>query len=101
MPWATVVNKERSVLQIALAINLKKTTFQRHVNKYGKLPNDDKKDISCVSRYNTKKVFTAEQELLLKNYLITSVKMHSGLTSITFAKFAYSFAVVNSINVTD
>ena len=35
-----VVNKEGSFQQIALAMNLKKTTFQRHVNKYEKLPDD-------------------------------------------------------------
>ena len=82
-------------------MNLKKTTIQRHVNKYEKLPDDGKKDVSCVPRYNTKQVFTAEQELSLKNYLVTSAKMLFGLTGITFAKFAYSFAVVNSITVPD
>ena len=40
-----VVNKEGSVRQIALAINLEKTTIQRYVNKYEKLPNDGKKDV--------------------------------------------------------
>ena len=80
---------------------LKFTTLQRHVNKYEKLPDDGKKDVSYVPRYNTKEVFTAKQELSLKNYLITSAKIHFGLTRITFAKFAYSFAVVNSITVPD
>ena len=39
-----------------------------------------KKDVSYAPRYNTKQVFMAEQELSLKNYLITSAKMHFGLT---------------------
>ena len=38
---------------------------------------------SCVTRYNTKQVFTAEQELSWKNYLITSAITHYGLTRIT------------------
>ena len=81
-------------------MNLKKTTLQRNVNKYEKLPKGGKKDVSCVPRYNTKQVFMAEQEKSLKNNLIiTSAKMHFGLTMITFAEFAYSFAVVNSITV--
>ena len=96
-----VVNKEGSVREIALAMNLKKTTFQRHVNKYEKLPDDGKQDVSCVPRYNTKQVFTAEQELSLKNDLITSAKMHFGLSRITFAKFTNSFAVINSITGPD
>ena len=50
-------------------MNLKKTTLQRHVKKYEKLPKDGKKDVSCVLRYNTKQGFTAKQELSLKNYL--------------------------------
>ena len=82
-------------------MNLKKTTLQRHVNKYEKFPGNGKKDVSCVLRYNTKEFFTAEEELSLKNYLITSAKLHFGVTRITFAKVAYSFAVVNSINVPD
>ena len=61
-----VVNKEGSVRQIALAMNSKKTTVQR-VNKYEKLPDDGKKVITCVPRYYTKQVFTAEQKLSLKN----------------------------------
>ena len=58
-----VVNEEWSVQQIALAMNLKKNTLQRHMNKYEKLPGESKKDVSYVPRYNTKQVFTAEQEL--------------------------------------
>ena len=96
-----MVNKEGSVRQIALAMNLKKTTLQRHVKKYEKFPDDGKKDVSAVPCYNTKQVFTTEPELSLKNYLITSAKMHFSLTRITFAKFAYSFAVVISITVPD
>ena len=60
-----VVKKEKSVRQIALAMNLKKTTLQRHINKYDKFPDDGKKDVSCVPRYNTKQVFTADPELVL------------------------------------
>ena len=45
-----VVNKEGSVRQIDLAMNLKKTTLQRPVNKYEKLPDNGKKDVSCVPR---------------------------------------------------
>ena len=69
-----MVNKKGSVWQTALAMNLKKTTLQRHTNTYKKLPDFDEKDVSCVPRYNTKQVFPAEQELWLKNYLITSLK---------------------------
>ena len=87
-----VVNKERSVRQIALAMNLKETTLQRHVNDYKKLPDDRKKDVSCVSRYNTKQVFTAEQELSLNNHLTTSAKMHFGLTNSTLIFFLYVFS---------
>ena len=96
-----VVKKVGSVRKIALAMNLKKATLQKHVNKYEKSPDDGKKDVSCVPRYKTKQVFTADQELSLENYLITSAKMHFGPTRITFAKFAYRFAVVNSITVSD
>ena len=79
-----VVNKEGSIREIALAPNLKRTTLQRHMSNYKKLPDDDKKDVSCVLRYNTKQIFTAEQELSLKNYLITSAKMHFGLSLLNF-----------------
>ena len=82
-------------------MNLEKTTLQRHVNKYEKVSDNSKIDVSCVHRYNTKQVVTAEQELSLKNCLITSAKMYFGPTRITFAKFVYSFAVVNSITVPD
>ena len=37
------VDKEWSVRQIALAMNLEKITLQRHVNKYEKLPDGGKK----------------------------------------------------------
>ena len=75
-----VLNKEGSVRQIALAINLKKTTLQS--------TDDGTKDVSCVPGYNKKQVFTAVRKLSLKTYPITSAKMHFGLTRITFAKFA-------------
>ena len=52
-------------------MNLEKNTLQRHVNKYEKLLGDGKKDVSCIPRYKTKQVFDAEEELSLKNYLIT------------------------------
>ena len=79
-----VVSIEGSVRQIALAMNLKKTTLQRHVNKYEKLLGDGKKDVSCVPHYNIKQVVTAEQELSLKNHLITSAKMHFCLSLLNF-----------------
>ena len=80
-----VVNKEGSVRQNALAMNLKKTNLKRHVNNYyKKLPDDGKKYVSCVPRYNTKQIFTAEQELSLINYLITSTKMQFGLGLLNF-----------------
>ena len=72
------------VKQIVLAMNLEKTTLQRHMNNYKKLPDDGKKYVSCVPRYNTKQVFTAEQELSLKNYLIISAKIHFGLSVLNF-----------------
>ena len=78
-----MLNKERSVRQIALAMNLKKTTLQRHVNNHKKWPDGGKKDVSCVPRSNRKQVFTAKQELSLKNYFITSAKTHFGLTKST------------------
>ena len=84
-----VVNKEGSVRRIALAMNFKKITLQRYVNNYKKLLEDGKKDVSCIPRYNTKHVFTAEQELSLKNYLITSAKMQFGLSLLKF--FLYVF----------
>ena len=65
-------------------MNLKKTTLQRHMNNYKKLPDDDNKDVFCVLRYNTKQVFAAEQELSLTNYLITSAKIHFGLSLLNF-----------------
>ena len=46
-----VVNKEGSVRQIALAVNLKKTTLQSHENNYKKMPNDGEK-ASLVTTQN-------------------------------------------------
>ena len=58
-----VVSEEGSVRKIALAKNLKiKTTFQKHVNNYKKLPEDDNKGVFCAPRYNTKQVFTKNCE---------------------------------------
>ena len=57
-----VVNKEGSIRQIALVMNLKKTTLQRHVKNYKKLSDNVEKDVSCIPRYNTKQKTTAEQQ---------------------------------------
>ena len=54
-----VINKEGSFRQITLPMNLKNTTLQRHVKKYEKLPDEGKKDVSCIPRYNAKHLFTA------------------------------------------
>ena len=96
-----VVNKKGSVRQIALATILKKTTLERHIKNYKKLPDDGKKEVFCVPRYNTKQVCTAERELSLKNYLITSAKMRFGLSVLilflyVFLQFKFRFNAVQT-----
>ena len=94
----------RKIRAVILKLHTK-TTAENHSSKTcqlrWKIADDGKKDVSCVPCHNTKQVFRAEQELLLKDYLITPAKMHFGLTRVTFAKFAYSFADVNSITIPD
>ena len=94
-----VLKKEGSVRQVALALGLKKTTLQRHVNELKLLPENERADHTFVPQYGTKSVFIDKQEILLREYLITASKMHFGLTRARFLQFAYEFGTANDIEV--
>lgn len=76
-------------------------TLKRYVEKYRNTLPENRASLSYTPKYDVKKVFCAELENQLKEYLIKACKLHHGLTRIDVRKFAYQLAVKNELDFPD
>ena len=72
-----VVELRQSIRKVAKRKGISKSTLQRYVTKYGA-----KKECSMVPNYLHSKVFSAEQEVSLADYLKTASQLFHGLTPV-------------------
>lgn len=87
----TMVSEEgKSIREVAKAMNLSKSSLARHVKKFNSA--SDKESVVFQSNLTCGMVFSAEEELKLRNYLLTASKMHYGLTTVQVRNLAYEFA---------
>lgn len=92
-----VVEEGSSVRGAALRFEIDRKTLDRYVKKYRE--SDDKGNLSFTPNYKTGQIFSDDLESLLENYLITSSKLHYGLTPKTARTFVYQFAISNNIKI--
>ena len=88
-----VLSKELSIREASRRFKISKTTLIRHINKFKKLGGGE--IFKYEANNNTKQVFTTEEELNLKDYLVIAARLHYGLTKIEVRCLAYEFAVAN------
>lgn len=91
-----VVEGKNTVRASAKKYDIDKTTLSRYVSKFRSNPED--KD-SLTSDYQKRKIFSNEEETLLKDYLLKASKLHYGLTRKNVCQLAYEFAAANNKEV--
>ncbi|XP_063931371.1 tigger transposable element-derived protein 6-like [Zophobas morio] len=76
--------------------DVKFQTLARYVNKQKKSPNES---ISMKPKYDTRRIFTDEQESSLVNYVLQCSKMCYGKSTKDVRILAYELAIANNVNV--
>lgn len=66
-----------------------------------KTPEQERPQLKFSTNYAINKVFSADLEELLKEYLVKASKMHHGLTKTDTRKFAFQLAVKNNLKIPD
>ena len=82
-----------SLREASKIYNIKLTTLQRHLKKFR---SSGKNEFKYETKYDVKKVFTYEEELLLKDYIIIRAKLHYGTSKMDIRKLAFEFAKANN-----
>ncbi|XP_065650907.1 uncharacterized protein LOC136079118 [Hydra vulgaris] len=86
-----VLLKNRPNNQVAREFGVDRMTLKRYVKKQRLNP-----DITFKPRFNTRQVFTEEEEHSISNYLLQASKMNYGLSTKTTRQLAYEVAVANN-----
>lgn len=89
-----IVKNKVSVRDAAIKYDLSKSTLFNRLKKVRKNKTDCVTNINYKfqSKYTSQQIFTAEQELLLRNYLISCSQLNYGLTCANTRNFAYQYA---------
>lgn len=89
-----VLKGELSIRQSALNYNVSKTTLIRHITLH---KNTTLTNFSYNPNNKTKQVFSQEEEISLKNYLLQAGRYHYGLTKNDIKKLAFQFAQSSNV----
>lgn len=85
-----VCDQKKSIREVAEALKISKSALGRAVKKYK--DSGDKDNILFKSNLVCGMIFTAEDGVLLKEYLLKASKMHYGLTRMQVRYLAYQYA---------
>ncbi|KAJ8917077.1 hypothetical protein NQ315_012996 [Exocentrus adspersus] len=91
-----VVKYGGSLRKTAERYNLKFQTLARYVSKQKQHENEN---IRMIPKYDCRKIFTAQQELLLVEYIVKCSQMCYGQTTFNVRTLAYEMATMNNINI--
>lgn len=89
-----IIKNKLSLRHAADKYGISKTALARHVAQFN---NSEAETYSYIPHYDTKKVFTEEQESSLVDYVKQCAFLHYGLTLFNLRKLAYQFAKENKI----
>lgn len=86
--------KVLSIRKAAEKYGIKPATLQHRVEKFRKASEENQLSFSNLygSKYTVAQVFTAQQEKMLSEYLLTCSKMHYGLSLQQLLTLAYEYA---------
>lgn len=89
-----VASKVLSIRKAAEKYGIKPATLQHRVEKFRKASEENQSSSSNLygSKYTVAQVFTAQQEKLFSEYLLTCSKMHYGLSLQQLLTLAYEYA---------
>ena len=88
-----VVNEHRSLQSVANQFDIDRRTLRRYIKKYSAA--DCKDDVRFVPKYNSRQIFSPEEETMFANYLITATSHNYGLFPAMARRLAYEFATAN------
>lgn len=95
-----VVENKLSLRKAAYKYGISKSAIARSVKNYkAKQEGHPDYDFEYHPRYDIHKIFSLEQEIELRDYLILAAKHNYGLSKSEMKKLAYSYAVANKIEV--
>ena len=81
-----VVVDGMSIRTAAKTFDIKNSTLRRYVDKFKKTAGE----MGYAPNYSCRQVFSAEEELVLKDYLVKAAEIHYGLTPKQVSKDARS-----------
>ena len=87
-----VVEYGMSIRTAAKTSDIKNSTLRRYVEKFRKSAEDP---ISYAPNYSCRQVFTTDEEVALKDYLVKASEIQYGLTRLQVRELAYEFAFRN------
>lgn len=91
-----VSEEGKSVREVAKAMDISKSALSRHVKKYTETA--DKDSTKFQPNLTCGMIFSCEEEVKLRDYLLTASKMHYGLTTVQVRKLAYQYAIAVNKN---
>ncbi|XP_046404921.1 uncharacterized protein LOC124170242 isoform X2 [Ischnura elegans] len=95
-----VLHENYSIRKAAKECNVNYVTLSRYVSKQKKASDEGTGEhVRMTPKYQSRLIFTAEQEKCLADYLITCSKLCYGQSTRNTRELAYEMAVVNSIQV--
>ncbi|KAG8269999.1 hypothetical protein J6590_094982 [Homalodisca vitripennis] len=83
-----VLESGTSIRNAAKLCNVSRTTMQRHFESHVESGN---KEFEYKNNSSIHQVFSEEEEICLRDYLLTASSMHYGLTKQDLKKLAYQF----------
>lgn len=89
-----IIKNKLSLRHAADKYGISKSALARHV---AQMKNSEAETYNYAPHYDTKKVFTEEQESILVDYMKQCAFLHYGLTVFNLRKLAYQFAKENKI----
>ncbi|KAB0803423.1 hypothetical protein PPYR_00393 [Photinus pyralis] len=94
-----VVRHNVSLRVAASNNNVKFQTLFRYVKKLKADPNKSLEEVTMKPNYQSRLIFTSEQEKMLVDYILRCSKMCYGKSTIDVRKLAYEMAKINSIPI--
>nr|CAD7428557.1 unnamed protein product [Timema monikensis] len=91
-----LVSKGMSLRQAAAAKNVNYGTLFRYVKK---AKTNEGSEIRMCPKYNSRRIFTNEQEVALVSYLVQCAKMCYGLDTVETRRLAFEMAQHNSLEI--
>lgn len=85
-----VLNNDMSIRKAAKLKQISKSMLSRQLKIHKE---SGRENFVYVSNYDTKRVFSDEDEILLQEYCLKASKFHYGLSKEAFLKLCYEFAV--------